>query len=160
MWEVFGAQCDRKLNRNSKKTVGVISNPNEGCFKTKDTIEECCIRTGTHRKTIHTRSVLYGYTKVLHFRQGLTGLVMCYNSSATDPLLHLPFDLCPEKDNSHLGPGRSGVSGDTATHTEEEIHQPKPSFTHVNQSIINITPLVLDHKKMLTLKYIPCEFVY
>lgn len=58
--------------------------------------------------------------------------------------------------------GRASL--ETHPHIVEAIHQPKPSLTHVNQSIlaiINVTPLVLYHKKMLTLEYfyVPCEFL-
>ena len=89
MWEIFGAQCDRKLNR----TIGdpeelLASSPIPNEFKTKDIIKkECCITTGTHKKKCTCMAI----QRILHFRQGSTGLVICYNSSATGPLLQLPL---------------------------------------------------------------------
>lgn len=50
MWEVFGAQCDRKLMR-SKELLASLPTPTEGV---NDIKEECS--TGTHKQTNKTNN--------------------------------------------------------------------------------------------------------
>lgn len=106
--------------------------------------------------------------KILHFKQGSTGLGVCYNSSATNPVLQLPLTSAQKVDQVQQSAilNQTGLDSlETYPHTEEEIHQPKPCFPHVNQSIlaiINIISLVQYHEKMMKLKYfyVPCKFFY
>lgn len=90
MWEVFGAQCDRKLMR-SKELLASLPTPTEGV---NDIKEECS--TGTHkqtkRTTTHILSVLYGYTRILHYvrpRQPTRSLFL--TSSASHRLPQQPL---------------------------------------------------------------------
>lgn len=151
MWEIFGAQCDGKLNRTIWDPEELLaSSPIPIEFKTKDIIKRSVALQQEPTKKQHTPEVYcMAIQKILHFRQGSTGLVICYNSSATGPLLQLPFWLLlwdGPSGNSQPSWTRQVWTLETHPHIEEEIHQPKPSFRNVNHSIlaiINITPLVL-----------------
>lgn len=94
------------------------------------TYKECCMTTGTHTR----KSVLYGYTLILHLGRESTHPLICYSSSAADPLLPL---LHPA--SVGLWPGSSGLSGDTPAELKRRFADHSPPL-HV---LISLTRLSL-----------------
>lgn len=116
-------------------------------LRTTDNIKECCITTETYRKQ-HTSEV---YCMAIH-KSFISGRALqAWSLITTAQTLMLSFNsLLTSAWDGPSTPSwtRQVWTRETHPHTGEEIHQPKPSFTHVNQSIlaiINITPLVLYH---------------
>lgn len=77
---------DRKPNRTIRTRSAERSSPDRDHGQRR--------RNRNPQKT-HTRSGLYGYTLILHSRQGSPRPAICYNSSDANPLLHLPLRLPP-----------------------------------------------------------------
>lgn len=170
LWEVFGAQCDRKLNRTismrSEELLASSPIPTEGVQDNGHRKRSVAWQQEPTANNLRQECILWLYinpsfqARLNRPRHFVTTAQPLFFSS--NPFRFLP-QSGPSTTVSHLEPRRSGL----VKHTNRlrKRHKPKPPFTHVNQSIlaiINITPLVQYHKKMLKFKYsyVPCEFQY
>lgn len=114
-WEVFGAQCDGKLNRTIKNVWDPRNcwhnfQSQQSVLKTMDT-KECWIRTRTHRK----RNTSEVYCMAIHISFILREAPQAYSSVTTLQLLVLSF-------NSLLPSALTGTSWPSWTRQVWTLH--------------------------------------